>query len=77
MPHDTPEERAKALLQMHGGACSVPAVSELQRAFFIMSLAGEVTIEESSTPGFVNVYAKPQPPPHSNGENGEGPEYHI
>ena len=52
-PHIT--KTAKALLDLHGGACSVLADSPIGEAFEQLREAGEVTISPSDTAGFVNV----------------------
>ncbi len=48
----TPLERAKSLLEVHGGICSVRDDSDIGRAFREMEKAGEVEITlMPSTPG--------------------------
>lgn len=55
MIHETPMEKAIALLEMHGGSCSVPHSSPLHREFYKLKLAGRVQVVSSGTPGFIDV----------------------
>lgn len=58
MDEPTNHEKARALLSVHKGACSVPALSPLGRAFMALQVAGEVRIGQSGTQGYIDVYAK-------------------
>lgn len=54
----TTREKAFRLITIHHGACSVPRNTALQASFQIMQLEGKVTIQDSGTAGFIDVYAK-------------------
>ncbi len=49
---------AQAFLRLHQGSCSVLADSQLGYAFAGLALSGEVRVQLSATPGYVDVYVK-------------------
>ena len=49
---------AQNFLRLHGGSCSVLADSQLGYAFAGLALIGEVRVQLSATPGYVDVYSR-------------------
>lgn len=65
--HDILLTYALDFLKLHEGSCSVHRDSPYGMAFLLLGLSKKVRVEESSTLGFIDIYALDFKP-HFNGE---------
>ena len=49
--------QAREMLALHRGACSVIAESHIGHAFMLLKASGDVKINNSNTPGYIDVYS--------------------